>query len=922
MLKRLLPSILLAALCLPAQELTSNARRQIAALLAEKASRNPAQAKLDSHLVHAGAILRGQAVHPDFPAPPGELEAVRLDARNQVEVDISADVTAGLLAQIGVLGGTVINAFPEYRSVRASLPLLALERLAGRSEVRQIRTADEGHTNAGPDTSGDIAHQANLVRANLGFDGTGVKIGVLADGVNSLAVEQAAGRLPPTVTVIPGKAGSGDEGTAMLEIVYSLAPGAPLYFATATGGQAAMANNIQALADAGCKIIIDDYTYFAEGVFQDDIVALKVNTIAAAGIFYFSDAQNSGSLLKHNSGTWEGDFLDSGQAVGPLTGGVHNFGTALNVAPYDTLTTATPLGATGGFKGDYELKWSDPLGGSSNDYDLFILDAGLTTVLGSSTNIQSGSQTPEEHINASSNIAAGSRIVIVKHASAAVRALHLDTERGVLAVGTTGATFSHNAASGAFTMAAVDVQRAAGGAFTGGPANYSYLYNSDGPRRMFYNSAGTAITPGNLLFASNGGTVLNKPDFTAADCVPTGVSGYATFCGTSAAAPHAAAIAALALQSKPPLSVSQMRSAFAASALDIEGLGFDFNTGAGIVMAPAVVTAATDICTYSIAPSGTLSLPAAATTQPVSVTTGGRCSWNAISNSAWIGIPPGAGGTGNGTVSCSVAANTSTSQRTGTVAIAGITLTVTQAGASPLLPQINVGGVVNNASYTTSVAPGSIAALFGTNLTNGASCLPPSCNPAFSNGRLGTTMAGAQVSVNGTPVPIFYATSGQLGIQIPFEATGTSATVSVSVAGQASTDATITLVPVAPGIFTAAADGKGAGAITHVDGSAVTIQNPAHPGELVILYATGLGQVAPAAPTGSLPASASSTVTPVTLTIGGINVVPDFAGLAGCCVGLNQINAHLPAGVGSGSAVSVVLNIGGKSSNAVTIAVQ
>jgi uncharacterized protein (TIGR03437 family) len=107
-----------------------------------------------------------------------------------------------------------------------------------------------------------------------------------------------------------------------------------------------------------------------------------------------------------------------------------------------------------------------------------------------------------------------------------------------------------------------------------------------------------------------------------------------------------------------------------------------------------------------------------------------------------------------------------------------------------------------------------------------------------------------------------------------------------------------------------------------VDGSAVTIRNPARAGELVILYATGLGKVAPAVPTGALPAGASSTAAAVTLTIGGINVTPDFAGLAGCCVGLNQINARIPAGVGPGNAVSVVLNIGGKTSNAVTVAVQ
>ena len=77
-------------------------------------------------------------------------------------------------------------------------------------------------------------------------------------------------------------------------------------------------------------------------------------------------------------------------------------------------------------------------------------------------------------------------------------------------------------------------------------------------------------------------------------------------------------------------------------------------------------------------------------------------------------------------------------------------------------PEINPGGIINNASYNNlpsasiaAVASGSIVAIFGSRLTDGTSCLPPSCNPTFgSNGRLNTVMAGAQVTVNGTPAPI------------------------------------------------------------------------------------------------------------------------------------------------------------------------
>ena len=246
-----------------------------------------------------------------------------------------------------------------------------------------------------------------------------------------------------------------------------------------------------------------------------------------------------------------------------------------------------------------------------------------------------------------------------------------------------------------------------------------------------------------------------------------------------------------------------------------------------------------------------------------------------------------------------------------------------------LVPQISSGGIVNNAGYnlvSLSAAPGEIAAIFGKNLTDGTSCLhAQGCDQAIDSTThlLKTTMSGAQVSVNGTPVPIFYASPGQLGIQIPFEVTGTTATVAVVVSGAANTAATLSLAPLSPGIFfTATADGANPGAINHMNGSPVTPQNPAQRGEVVILYATGLGQVTPAVQTGALPAVISSTVSPVTVTIGGISVIPDFAGLAGCCVGLNQINVRIPNAVSPGSAIPVVLSIGGQSSNMVTLAVQ
>lgn len=327
-------------------------------------------------------------------------------------------------------------------------------------------------------------------------------------------------------------------------------------------------------------------------------------------------------------------------------------------------------------------------------------------------------------------------------------------------------------------------------------------------------------------------------------------------------------------------------------------------------------------CTYSLS-SMSQTVPAAGGGNSVTVSTQTGCAWTAVSKVSWITIVSGASGSGNGTVTYSFLVNTGP-VRSGAVTIAGLTFTVNQGG---VLPAVGNGGIVNNASYnlvSANVAPGSIAAVFGANLTDGTSCtLATNCYPTFdSTGKLNTTMAGAQVTANGIPLPIFYATPLQLGVQIPVELTGASATVQVSVAGQPSPPQTVSLDTFAPGTFTATMDGKGPGAFTHVDGSAVTAQSPAQRGELVILYATGLGQVTPAVPTGALPAGISNTIAPVTLTIGGINVTPDFAGLSGCCVGLNQINARIPLGVSPGNAVPVVLSIGGRSSNPATIAVQ
>ena len=192
--------------------------------------------------------------------------------------------------------------------------------IAARSDVKNIQAPSGAHTNAGLVTSqGYISHAANQVVSGLEITGAGVTVGVLSDSASAarIAALITSGDLPANTTVLPGQAGSGsDEGAAMMEIVHDIAPGANLIFATADPSVATFANNIIALASAGCKIIVDDITYFIEGVFQDGPIARAVNQVTANGVIYFSAAQNSGSLTLGTSGTWEGDFPDGGPVTG------------------------------------------------------------------------------------------------------------------------------------------------------------------------------------------------------------------------------------------------------------------------------------------------------------------------------------------------------------------------------------------------------------------------------------------------------------------------------------------------------------------------------------------------------------------------------------------------------------------------------
>jgi len=576
-----------------------DAQRQIADIISLKRGFTSAQNKIDSQTNFAALAAQGSTNGASFANAIAPVQVIDSSGaqtpvsantpEDKIRVEIYGSGGAEILNKIAEVGGTAGDQFAMEDGrvlVTATIQLDKIQSVAELDAVSSIRAAYLPHSNVGALTSqAIISHATKTVNAN-GIDGTGVKVGVMSDSASPARVAAliASGDLGAGTVVLPGQAGSGsDEGTAMMEIVQDMAPGAKLYFATAFAGQASFANNILALQAAGCRVIVDDVTYFAEGAFQDGPIAQAVNAVTAAGVVYVSSAANSGNLTLGTSGTWEGDFSSLGPVGGPIaaageTGLVHNFGTAASPQGFDVLTGTSQI---------ISLKWSDALGASANDYDLFVLNSTGTTLKAFSAGAQTGTQDPLEIFQYTP--AAGDRIVVVLFSGAA-RALHLDTNRGRLSINTTGSTYGHNAGRNTVTAAATYWNSARTGTrpFTGA-ANPIETFSSDGPRKIFYNPNGTAITPGNFLFGTNGGTTLQKPEVTGADGVSTKTPGFLPFFGTSAASPHIAGIAALVLQAVPTLTADQVKAALRGGTVDNMAAGVDRDSGFGIVMATLAV---------------------------------------------------------------------------------------------------------------------------------------------------------------------------------------------------------------------------------------------------------------------------------------------------------------------------------------------
>ena len=554
-------------------------------------------AKLTHNLVflyaqHAAPLAQRSAA----PFSSNDSLVTLVDDRVLVDAVASGDVNV-LQSDLVSLG--MQQAVSFGRIVSGQLPISAIPAAAGLASLRFAQPS-AAMTNVGIVASqGDQAMRANIARTMFGVDGTGINVGALSDSFNCLggaAADVASNDLSPVTVIqeISNCADATDEARALLQIVHDIAPGANLSYATAFNGIASFAANIQALAAAGAKVIVDDVLYFAEPMFQDGIIAQAVNSVVAGGVAYFSAAGNQ-ARQSYQSAFRAGDFFAGGAFPSTLgapsfLGGIaHNFNSSGGKNHFQSITIPglTTL--------RFSLQWDSPFfsvsgsPGTENDLDIYLLDASATQVLaGSAFNNVGGDAVEILGVRNNGTAPVTVKLMIVKHSGADPGLIkyvyfgpatinEFDTRSGTI--------FGHANAVGAEAVGAARYSNTP--AFSVFPPILESFSSSGGTPILFDLAGNRLLTPDSRS---------QKPEIVAPDGVDTTFfgsdtdgTGFPNFFGTSAAAPHAAGVAALLLDAKPTLAPFKLYAALEKTAIDAAASGFNNESQFGLVQADAAL---------------------------------------------------------------------------------------------------------------------------------------------------------------------------------------------------------------------------------------------------------------------------------------------------------------------------------------------
>jgi len=488
-----------------------------------------------------------------------------------------ADVRAGL----SELGAQQQATSDRYRLVETWLPASRLADAASLPGMLSLTASYAGRLRTGSVlTQGDAVVHGPETRAN-GVDGGPFLIGAMSDSALDLEDSQATGDLPDTVDrylEFPAT----DEGRAMLEIIHDIAPGARLAHHSGILSELSFAEGITRLADAGARVIVDDIGYFTEPFFQDGIVAQAIGAAARdRGVLHVSAAGNEGDL------GYEHAYEDEDAA--DAAANFHDFDPGPGVDKHQKITLpAVPPGYQSVLT--IVLQWDDPFyttDGVTSDFDAFLTDETGTVEYARSDTDNLAVQQPIEVLQWLRN-----------SGSPTTAWLSIDRTHGsgpaLLKYVAFGADSIDNYATHSATVfahaASADV--VAVGAVPFYDPGTIEPYSSRGNATIYFDAAGTRLeTP----------EVRQKPDVVAPDDINTTFFGRdiaedtdddPNFAGTSAAAPHVAAVAALLLQANPHLTRDELQEAIATTAVDLGEPGVDTTYGNGLVDAAAAYAVA------------------------------------------------------------------------------------------------------------------------------------------------------------------------------------------------------------------------------------------------------------------------------------------------------------------------------------------
>ena len=546
---------------------------------------------------------------------------IQTDANANLIVNVRLDGSKSadeVKKNLAALGGTVSGEYVARRAdgrdgiLSVHLPADQAAAAAETPGVFSVVTAHRPRRRVGAVTSqGVAALHADTVNAQ--YNGKGIMVGVLSDSYN-VATEAsvgapvtthaqddvASGDLPgtnnpdgfttPVVVLQDGSSDPNDENTdegrAMLQIIHDMAPGATLAFCTAGETITEFASNIRSLRtnqSADCDVIVDDIGFDDEPFFSDGIVSQAVDdvvtstTLAGRQAIYYSAAGNDGDLSYSATFTPVSDAegrsgnignLQLGSVPSSLTGGgFHNF-KAADVGSGDKILQKVTVSQSDAY---INFQWDDPFVPNelSTGYCLLIFDANgryLPDVSGIDDTFRIGEalQTVDLPLNQDGSDTTY-QLVISRRTGGSGAAVHLRyiVEDATQVIGKylyTGqpTLYGHSGAAQADGVAAYDVHDTKG---------LPEDYNSFGPVTIYLDANGnrlaTPVTRQQPTIAAVDGvdtTFFGEGSLSDTD---TDNDGFPNFYGTSAAAPHAAGVAALLLQAAGghgSLSSVQMRS--------------------------------------------------------------------------------------------------------------------------------------------------------------------------------------------------------------------------------------------------------------------------------------------------------------------------------------------------------------------------